>query len=712
MIKQLALIFFMCGAWPSLFSASGRDLLKAGDADPVDSTRLDSTQGKSVLLGYTSHPQKWVTGSVFSVPGQDVNKVPGLVPVYGLQGRVPGLLITSASAMGLGASASLRGAGSPLYVMDGVPLNPMGLKEDADLLQMLSASDIVSVEVLKDVSATAVYGVLGENGVVLITTRKGQSRPPALVFDSYLGLQEGRSILNSRLSATFLQNYGLGLNGGYSKLQYHVSGSVFHSPQVNASPISAASLTRYSLRANLRAQPARGLTVGTNWGFSRLSQQLDETARWDNQAGAQWLGQVFGQYEFLPGFSLRLHYGLHLFDQHSSGWQQLTWSGQSTRRSNTSHLPNAYHQIESMLSFRHRFNARHSLNLIAGFSQQNLKMERVENVQTGTDISRFESTQRSKATSFFSQVHYAFRDRYLLTLTARHDAFGAGGYARNYLIPAVGLGWRVSEEAFMENVTAISELKLRAGFGNNRISGTDQWNIGLDLGMGHDRILFTVDYYHGNRSFIAPFYIPNTTGFITQIRESSMTNQGVEFCLRSRNTTGAFQWDTQLVMGHNLVTLQISEGMATGTISGSSGYPIGTMYGSVSFPVYLSRPNDLTPIGSANPKWFGGLSNTFRYGRFSAELLTQISLGGQIWVRQFNNGQYVAPQLKSRSFFQMRNVFVGYDFHSTRWNWMNKAQLFVSLQNLFTVSELPKEQSIDAGNPRERVCLAGIRMGI
>jgi hypothetical protein len=312
--------------------------------------------------------------------------------------------------------------------------------------------------------------------------------------------------------------------------------------------------------------------------------------------------------------------------------------------------------------------------------------------------------------SVFSRINYSFRDRYLLTLSARQDGFeSVSNTSQSYFMPAIGLGWRVSEEGFMQNAGAIEELKLRASYGKNNAPQSMQWNLGLDLGLWKNRVLFTVDYYDGKRQFLAPIPVPPylSGGNVTGV--GTITNRGVEFSLQTRNTTGNLQWDTQLTLAHNMTTVGSIHVLGYGE-------GMGSFYGYITLPNNTSNSGYQTNSGDMNPKWFGGLSNSFQYGRFSAELLMQLSMGGEVLVSRISSGQGSSPivewERKSRSFLQMRNVRLAYDLSSGRWNWMNKAQVYLGLQNLFTASGIAKADFIGLGTPRDRFLLVGLRVGL
>lgn len=119
-----------------------------------------------VVIGYGIQQKSDLTGAVASLRGDDLTKIPAANPAQALMGKVAGVQVTSASgAPGAGAVVRVRGVGtfnnaSPIYVVDGVIV---------DDITFLNTSDIASMEILKDASATAIYGSRGANGVVLIT---------------------------------------------------------------------------------------------------------------------------------------------------------------------------------------------------------------------------------------------------------------------------------------------------------------------------------------------------------------------------------------------------------------------------------------------------------------------------------------------------------------------------------------------------------------
>lgn len=132
----------------------------------------DHQLNELVVVGYGAMKRKDLTGSIASVSAKDMKAYPVSNPMMGLQGRVAGVVVTNNTGNPSGdisvrirGTNSIKGGNDPLYIVDGMPAN----------ISSISSEDIKSVEVLKDASATAIYGSRGANGVVLITTNSGQT---------------------------------------------------------------------------------------------------------------------------------------------------------------------------------------------------------------------------------------------------------------------------------------------------------------------------------------------------------------------------------------------------------------------------------------------------------------------------------------------------------------------------------------------------------
>ncbi len=149
-----------------------------------------------VVVGYGTQRKKDVTGAVKSVKAESFNR--GIVnnPQQLLQGKVAGVNITASSGepgapvnIVIRGAASVRNSSAPLFVVDGVPLDNAGTGT-GDALNFLNPQDIASMDVLKDASATAIYGSRGANGVIIITTKRGRAGTSVLNFTTSAGISQ------------------------------------------------------------------------------------------------------------------------------------------------------------------------------------------------------------------------------------------------------------------------------------------------------------------------------------------------------------------------------------------------------------------------------------------------------------------------------------------------------------------------------------------
>lgn len=254
-----------------------------------------------VVVGYGTQRRKDITGSVVSVDKARLENLPNTNFAQALQGSIAGLSVdlNSAGAEGNDNSIIVRGrnsikaSNSPLIVMDGIPYN--GSISD------INASDIASIEVLKDASAAAIYGSRGSNGVILITTKKGINGKPEIFYNGMYGIQELSNlppILTPQQFYDFKQirepgmitvteqaNYDagnfpdwldlatqtgmrtqhtLGVRGGSSSSKYYISGTYLNVKGVAVND----EFKRASVRFNVSVDVTKWLTLGTNTQLS------------------------------------------------------------------------------------------------------------------------------------------------------------------------------------------------------------------------------------------------------------------------------------------------------------------------------------------------------------------------------------------------------------------------------------------------------------
>ena len=184
-VSETILRFSLLGYRPEERKISG-----ASDTLHIQLQEIQSDLEEVVVVGYGTQRKRDLTGAVSKVDGDDLKNMPIRNATEGLQGQAAGVQVTSSGGSpGTPPAVRIRGIGTvndnnPLYVVDGLPQSDIG---------WLNPNDIVSMEVLKDASATAIYGSRAANGVIMVSTAKGSQRSGTLhnlvSFDSYMGFQ-------------------------------------------------------------------------------------------------------------------------------------------------------------------------------------------------------------------------------------------------------------------------------------------------------------------------------------------------------------------------------------------------------------------------------------------------------------------------------------------------------------------------------------------
>jgi TonB-linked SusC/RagA family outer membrane protein len=257
-----------------------------------------------VVVGYGTQRKKDVTGAVKSLKSDEFNKGIVNTPQQLLQGKVSGVNVTSSSGEpGATIGITVRGPGgvrtgsTPLFVVDGLPLDNSSTG-GGDPLNFLNSQDIESIDVLKDASATAIYGARGANGVIIITTKRGKAGVSTLGFASSVGFSsianalpvfsgdqfrievpKAGGVLDNKGGNTdwqkeatrtaITQNYNLNLSGGANKLSYFASFGI----QKQEGIIRENDLNRYSGRFNVTQRFLEDrLVLDVNLGVANTKQ--------------------------------------------------------------------------------------------------------------------------------------------------------------------------------------------------------------------------------------------------------------------------------------------------------------------------------------------------------------------------------------------------------------------------------------------------------
>ena len=293
--------------------------LEIGSRTSVDVTMAEDARGldEVVVVGYGTQKKSQLTGAISSVGAKEIQELPITNARQALQGRAAGVdVVQNGSRPGAGVTVRIRARRSitanndPLFVVDGIPL--------AGGIDDINPNDIESMEVLKDASATAIYGSRGANGVVIVTTKRGKPGKTVVSFDSFYGISEPQGLIdvmdgpqfaeykresrraietyrdaNGRpvnsgvnefadkalfeavelegiaqgrttdyqsflLRTGTIQNHQIGVSGGSEKTTFAISGNFFKDVGI----IKNQDFTRYTFRINLDHQISKRIKVG------------------------------------------------------------------------------------------------------------------------------------------------------------------------------------------------------------------------------------------------------------------------------------------------------------------------------------------------------------------------------------------------------------------------------------------------------------------
>ena len=631
-----------------------------------------------VVVGYGTVKKSDLTGSVSSIKSEELTAYPAIGTVQALQGRAPGVQITANNGepgasykVRIRGGTSINASSDPLYVVDGFPGAALPPPED-----------IASIEVLKDASATAIYGSRGANGVIMVTTKKGSKGQAKIDFNASYSMQNEINrldLLNKQQFTEYIQdtnpdftpldgntdwqdeifqtgniqNYQLGVSGGADNVNYYLSGTYFDQSGI----ILNSGYKRYSITSNIEIQAAERFKIGLNL-FARRSQQdgarTQEGSGGANNSGVvasafkfgpdqpirdangnytlarlsdahdnavavateyvnenvtdRFQGNLFAEYQILDDLSFRTTLGVSSNNGRTGQYTPTTLQGGrgvggdgEIEGSKNSLLLN-----ENYLTYSKEFGI-HNLTVMGGYSYQISRNEnwsgRSQNFPTDAGIywglgsgSVFQrpgsGLSEWELASGYGRINYSLNSKYLITLNARYD--GSSVFSENNkwaFFPSGAFAWNMSDEAFMQDLEAISFWKWRVSYGvtgNRAISpyqtlaalrasevlavengvpvnaitidnvanenlsweSTTQLDIGLDIGLLEDRINLNMDYYDMVTSdllFSVP--LPEYSGYGSQLKNiGKISNKGFEFSLNSRNLVGDFQWD----MGFNI----------------------------------------------------------------------------------------------------------------------------------------------------------------
>jgi TonB-linked SusC/RagA family outer membrane protein len=765
------LVFSFVGYPAQEITLNGRTSVDVKFASPAAQSLNDV-----VVVGYGTQSKREVTGAIASVKGAELINQASQNPVSSLQGRVSGVQITNSGAPGAAPEIRVRGTGSiggvnPLYVVDGTML-PQGSD-----LSFLNQADIASIEVLKDAASASIYGIQAANGVILVTTKRGQSGRTRIDYNGFGGAQvatntvkmanaeqyatlynERNALILARDPTTIvadiptnlpstdwfkevtrigsIQNHQLSIAGGSEKASYAFSGSYIKQKGLvqgnDYERVTARLQTDFAVNdhikigynanfSNADAHDAPGIASSVYPNYSRGGNifyqayvappvlPIQSNGRYpygdpsnigvglgtianprgaldyfvQRSQGQTLVSNAFASINFLKYLTLRTSVGLtygtgrfYNYEKQDSLTRVQAYVGNTLRKGTGQY---SQLQWENTLTYDRTFGADHHLTALAGTTTLRYRTETVTGEINGVQASGSDQyyfglgtvgttnltnpADLYKILSFFGRVNYAYKERYLLTASFRRD--GASKYSERWgNFPSVGLGWIISDEAFLKDNSIFSFLKLRASYGllgNSQVAnniailrttfspgytaffGTPglpntganidtqvppelRWekvreaDAGLEMRFLKNNLGVEIDYYN-RRTIDAVFPIPalispgytNSGGFLAN--NATFQNQGVEVALRwtpqsagdfsyNINLTGAYNQNKVLATasGAPLFAGNLPVGGYQATVS-RIGAPIGAFYGYQADGVFQNaqQVTDSPQAGVAQP---------------------------------------------------------------------------------------------------------------
>jgi TonB-linked SusC/RagA family outer membrane protein len=276
-----------------------------------------------LVVGYGTVKKSDITGSVASVKAQELTAYPALGTVQALQGRAAGVQIQanngepgSSFKVRIRGGTSINASSDPIYVVDGFVGGALPPPED-----------IESIEILKDASATAIYGSRGANGVIMVSTKKGLSGKPRIEFNTSLSSQteiNRLKLLNADQFLTYvkevrpniisqgadtdwqnevfrkggIQNHQLSIAGGSDAVKYYVSGALYNQKGI----ILNSGYKRYSITSNIDIRATKRLNIGLNLFAQRVSREQSKT---QEGSGGLTPGVIASAFKFEPDQPIR-----------------------------------------------------------------------------------------------------------------------------------------------------------------------------------------------------------------------------------------------------------------------------------------------------------------------------------------------------------------------------------------------------------------------
>jgi TonB-linked SusC/RagA family outer membrane protein len=628
------------------------------------------------VIGYQTVQRERLTGAVSVVDVDDVRGTPASSPIEALQGRVPGLTIsTSPEPVDEGASVRIRGVSTlgnndPLYVIDGIPTK-------GTAAHRLRPDDIESIQVLKDAASASIYGSRSSNGVIVITTRSPLRQPLAIDYSGSVtastyanrmdvldteqrgralwqaaindGLDpanlpiyqydwerrsDGTAALNRVIVPQYVGDPAAGIRAADTDWYREISRTGVvqqHNLSAAASSERGGALLSLGLhddegivrgtnfqRLNARINSSYSfldgrLTIGENLALSRgagtpmpsglggnplalglIAQPILPTRTesggwagplgagfddrdnpvmlidintWDRNTVAHSFGNLFANFDVTPNLLATARLGVDWQNGLNRNIQRTYQAGYLRRDVNSlSTVP--YQDVDVTFNSTLDYGllaGRHSANVLGGFEALQSDFERISTFREGFALESEDYFVESAGTgrqtvsgerggfslmSFFGKLDYAFDDRYIASFTVRRDGSSRFGENNRYgTFPAVGLGWRISNEPFFPS-GLVSDLKLRGSWGitgNQDIENNARFSLYIP-NYGSDRTwepgTGTAYDLGGSDTGVLPsgFFRVQTGNPNLRWESTTEVNVGLDFALLDNRLSGSFDY--------------------------------------------------------------------------------------------------------------------------------------------------------------------------
>ncbi len=579
-----------------------------------------------VVIGYGVSKKKDLTGSVQTVSVKDFNQGAITSAQQLVNGKIAGVQIVDAGgAPGASSSIRIRGGSSinasndPLIIIDGVPVANGGISGGRNALDIVNPNDIETFTVLKDASATAIYGSRASNGVILITTKKGTGAKLAIDYtgtvsmatvantvdmldaDEYRTLFAEKFPANTNLLGTastdwqdeiyenaISTDHNLSFSGNIKNVLpfrasagYNLSNGILKESQMKRTNVALnlnPSFFEDHLRVNVSGKGMFTQNNFSNEGAIGEAIRMDPTKPvradgYDNFGGYytwrtaaipnslapknpvaqinqsddkskvnRFIGSFQADYKFhfLPELRANLNMGMDYSKGEDDGGKpipaQAAWDVESFVREG-SYSTYTQKKRNELLDFYLQYTKdleqiKSRIDVMGGYSwqhfwQQNESAGFFNTEVNGTNVRDAYKLTKSEnyLVSFFGRLNYTFNSKYYLTFTLRND--GSSRFSddnRWGLFPSLALAWNVKDESFLQNVNALTNLKLRLGYGI-----TGQQDIGSEYGY------FGV-YERGESSAAYIYYNPNS-GSYDKVLVNTIRPAGYDVDLKWEETT-------------------------------------------------------------------------------------------------------------------------------------------------------------------------------